>query len=192
MQPDQNTVQPSANGLSPLPPLPPLTGNDQSGQVQAPQSNNDSAQTQPSTVSSDLLQQLQQVTQTELSNRPDQPTPFTNGNPQSFQSQPQPAEATGVETTPAAPAVAPGEDPLAKLVGLVKDDAGAIDQVKVKKLFVVVKNKLGNEMLRLLVESSRENGIEPDKIIALLLEVDRKVESGELTEDFFLSFTENK
>ena len=83
--------------------------------------------------------------------------------------------------------IGPKEDPLAKLMGMVKGEDGGIDQLKVKKAFVVVKSKISNEFLTALAIASLENGEDTIAVIKLLLELDRRVEQGEIDEDTLIS-----
>ncbi len=95
-----------------------------------------------------------------------------------------------VQLAQSAPASAPSDDPLARLMGLVQggDGASSLAGLNVKELFVVTKSKLSNSFLRRLVDSYREEGLTDSQIVTMLVELDEKVEKGEITAALFESY----
>lgn len=79
----------------------------------------------------------------------------------------------------------PTEDPLEKLMQLVKNKQGEVDVKKRDKLFVVLKHKVANEYLRLVVKHSRKQGISEQGIVEMLLKLDQLAEAGKVTDKFF-------
>jgi hypothetical protein len=75
------------------------------------------------------------------------------------------------------------EDPLEKLMSAVeqKKKTGELP----KKLFVVQKGKMANQLTEILVQSFREEGINDTDIIRLLLNLDRLTEEGTINNKFF-------
>jgi len=120
---------------------------------------------------------LQQFVSEQVAQRPVEATLYTQG--QNIGQQPiAPVVGVPVQAIPAAE-----EDPLAKLISLVKGDESV--KLKIKELFVVSRNKISNMALGLLVEKSQDNGMPPEETIKLLLTLDKMVESGELDQAFF-------
>lgn len=81
-------------------------------------------------------------------------------------------------------------DPLRKLMSMVKGNDGAVDELKVKQLFVNVGNKLSNKSLRYIVEQYQKQNLPAEAIVTLLLDLDEKVEMGEYNEELFQKLNE--
>jgi len=77
------------------------------------------------------------------------------------------------------------EDPLAKLISIVKKNNGSLDIKKVEKLFVISSKKVSHEMLQELVSQMYKNNVSEHDIIQVLLNLDLLAESGELENSFF-------
>lgn len=95
---------------------------------------------------------------------------------------------TGREPSPKSESVQAVDDPLEKLMKLVKDKEGKVDERKLKKLFVVVKNKLSNEYLNVLVNTLRQENASDKDIVQVMLNIDKLVEDGEIDNKFFTNF----
>jgi hypothetical protein len=112
------------------------------------------------------IAQLQKLTSDQLAQRPDTATAVT-GDSQ--------GNAAQVPATDE-------EDPLKKLLGMVKGEKG---ELKVKKVFVVTKTKIANEVLKLIVEESKAKGATDEGVINFILKLDEMVESGQIDESYF-------
>ncbi len=82
-------------------------------------------------------------------------------------------------------------DPLQKLIGMVKGKEGEVDPIKIKQMFVVVKSKLANEALQVLVDTGRQQGLTDTQLLKFLLALDKEIELGTIDEEFFNQITQN-
>jgi signal recognition particle GTPase len=118
------------------------------------------------------LKALQALTQQELANRPEQATAFTQGA--------NPGQATAPAQTPAT-----NEDPLQKLMQMVSEKQATAPEELPQKLFVVVKGKISNELLDMMVVKLLESGLNPLEVINVILKLDKQVEDGKVDNSTF-------
>jgi hypothetical protein len=185
---------------------------------QDPQGQSAPAQDQPSVDSQAQpvdVNQLTQFADGQVAQRPEEATPFTQGQAidQQIATEVVSAPVQDPVTTDQAPTVenteekpalplteealdkvatenqaqGDSEDPLKKLLRMVKGDEAEVD---IKKVFIVTRFKLSNEVLQILVKKLTDDGLEPKNIINFILRLDQMVENGEVDEEFFNSFSE--
>jgi len=186
----QNSTQNSTQQNTGIPAQQPQSTGDDTG-LPAVQPSPQSAPVSPVQVPP-TIESLQQFTQEQLAQRPVTASAFTQGQAITGQvTSQQPVPVAVPVLVPSEQAKIPeqtGEDPLAKLLQLVRGKEGNVDPIRVKRSFVVVKSKVSNEVIRALVNEFQQDGAAVEDILEYVLRLDQMTEAGEITEEYFLSY----